>query len=309
MNNYINYYYQLYPLHIHYKPPFFYFDFKQAKYYFFRYERPLAEIEALYNLNQTLLEQKIPVHTIILNKEGNPLTYVEEIPYLLLRTNIEFNNKITLDLINNFHLYNLYFPLDPLLIRTNWGQLWSAKIDYIEYQFSHIGKKYPLIRGCINYFIGLGENAIMYVNNTKRDFPNHNYEQIIVAHKRLKTDDTLFDFYNPLNLILDYKVRDCAEYIKTAFFQKTNIWSELQSYFNQHQFSAYHLRLLYARLLYPSSFFDQYELVITEQDDPESLNKILEQAKAYEIFLNAFYEFININGDIPPLEWLNRPDY
>jgi spore coat protein YutH len=306
MNNYINYYYNLYPTNIYNKPPYFYFDFNNEKYYFVVYERPLPEIKPLFELNIAMLNRNLPIHEIILNKDKNPLTFINNVPYILLRINCNEMKKVNISDINFLHLYSEGLTVDPLLDRTDWGTLWSQKIDYIEYQFGHIGKKYPLLCECLGYFIGLGENAISYINNTKREIPNPIYERITISHKRIKPDSTLFELYNPLNFIMDYQIRDCAEYIKEKLFANNDIWPEIQEYFQHNSFSPYSLRLLYSRLLFPTYFFDQYELIITNQDDPESLNRIINKVTEYEQFLKDFYRFINVNGNIPPIEWLNK---
>ena len=40
------------------------------------------------------------------------------------------------------------------LDRSNWNALWAKKIDYYEYQLSHINNQYKLIEETIDYYIG-----------------------------------------------------------------------------------------------------------------------------------------------------------
>ena len=49
------------------------------------------------------------------------------------------------------------------LYRNSWASLWSAKLDYFEYQVSELGKDKPLILDSFSYYLGLGENAISYL--------------------------------------------------------------------------------------------------------------------------------------------------
>ena len=53
--------------------------------------------------------------------------------------------------------------------------------------------------------------------------------QVSVSHKRIGKNSTLYDLYNPLNLIIDYKARDAAEYFKDLFIQKENIFEEVMA--------------------------------------------------------------------------------
>ena len=74
-------------------------------------------------------------------------------------------------------------------------------------------KKYPLIRESFDYFVGMGENAISYLVNTKKEVKPNFYDKKVLSHNNLY--NSLFD---PLNIILDHKARDLAEYIKLSFF-------------------------------------------------------------------------------------------
>ena len=57
------------------------------------------------------------------------------------------------------------------------------------------------------YFSGLVENGISLFTILELDSNNYS-----VSHQRLSSKDTMFEFLNPMNLIIDYKVRDCLLY-------------------------------------------------------------------------------------------------
>ena len=46
-------------------------------------------------------------------------------------------------------------------------------------------KKYPLIRESFDYFIGMGENAISYLVNTKTDVKPTFYDNKVPSHNNL----------------------------------------------------------------------------------------------------------------------------
>lgn len=306
MNNYINYYYNLYPEQIHQQNKFFYFHLNNEKYYFIIYDRPIDEISALYALNIEMLRRGSPVHEIILNKDRQPLTFINDMPYILLRVYVDENKKIDLNDIYLMNLNNENIIYNKILERTNWVDLWSYKIDYFEYQISQVGKKHPLLCECLSYYIGLGENAISYIKNTTLELQPTIYETLTVCHKRIKNYYTLFDLYNPLSLIIDYKIRDLAEYIKESFFAGKDIWEEIVLYFKDNTLSVYSLRLLYGRLLFPSYFFDIYEEIVDGYIKDEEIVHIISKVNEYEQFLDAFYKYISANNNIPPISWLNK---
>ena len=57
--------------------------------------------------------------------------------------------------------------------------------------------------------------------------------QCRILHKRIKLNSTLFDLYNPLNLIIDFKVRDFAEYIKDCLINDGDYKSIIDKIFKK----------------------------------------------------------------------------
>ena len=177
------------------------------------------------------------------------------------------------------------------MIRTAWAPMWSYKIDYIETQISENIKKYPIVLESINYFIGLTENAIELSQNVKSD--------IYICHKRFKYDYTEIDFYNPLNIVFDSRVRDVAEYFKDCFFNDIPIDNMVLTYIKQNNLTLEEKKLFLSRLLYPSYYFDEYDKLINNEN--HKLNKIIEKIDMYERLLKLVYINLNIDVDI---EWL-----
>ncbi|UKI27777.1 MAG: hypothetical protein L6V91_04250 [Bacilli bacterium] len=101
----------------------------------------------------------------------------------------------------------------------------------------------------------MAENAISYLVNTKKEVKKENSDNMVLAHNNL--NHSLFD---PLNIIFDHKARDLAEYIKLSFFNNNkDIFKELDEYFFYNRYSLYGIRVLYARVLYPSYYFKLYD--------------------------------------------------
>ena len=302
MNHYINYYYSIYPDYIREQNEKFYFNYNDELYYFLVFDRPLEDSQYLYGLNVEMIRRGSLVHEIILNKDKNVVTFVDEVPYVLMRVYVNTNKKIDLAEINFISMSNSDIKTNEILDRSNWPMLWSAKIDYFEYQISQMGKKYPIICEYLSYYIGLAENAISYIKTlqgrNKINLP------LTIAHKRIKANDTAFNLYNPLTFIIDYKVRDFAEYIKARFFNGEDVWSEIEQYFKIYEMPAFERQLLYARLLFPSYFFDVYEEIMEDKLKEESIISIVDKASEYEEFLIEIHLFLNRDNLMPQLDWL-----
>lgn len=306
MNNYINYYYNIYPDLIHEQNKTFYFDYDNELYYFIMFNRPLEDARYLYELNQEMIARGSLAHEIVLNKDQNVVTVVNDIPYVLMKVYVNINKKSDLAEIIFITLNNANIKINKILDRSDWVNLWSTKIDYFEYQINQIGKKCPIICEYFSYYIGLAENAISYAGNTFRELQKSEYDMLSVAHKRIRHKDTVFDIYNPLNFIIDYHVRDFGEYIKTKFFSGEDVWPEIEEYFKHYDLSIFSKRLLYARLLFPSYFFDVYEDIIEDRITEENILSIIYKADEYENFLVEFHAFIARSNLVPQLDWLNK---
>ena len=311
MNNYIDYYYNLYPNTIEKVGRNYRFFLNNEKYYIIMYERNLEEMDTLVKLNKEMIERGSLVHEIVLTKDGKAVFLCDNNSYALLRVYINENIPIKIEDIFYMLDYNDTIKPNNIIGRMNWANLWSSKVDYFEYHIGHLIKKYPYIYKTIDYYLGLAENAISYVKDIKTPA-----SLISICHRRIGVTSTLFDLYNPFNLVIDYKVRDVAEYIKSVFFYGENSCVEgvvnsenmivdkcniiLERIFKKYIFDNEALKLLFARLLFPSYYFDLYENVIDNSLNENVISCITKKSSAYEEFL----KIILLKTPIPYVEWL-----
>lgn len=311
MNNYIDYYYNLYPNTIEKVGRNYRFFLNNEKYYIIMYERNLEEMDTLVKLNKEMIERGSLVHEIVLTKDGKAVFLCDNNSYALLRVYINENIPIKIEDIFYMLDYNDTIKPNNIIGRMNWANLWSSKVDYFEYHIGHLIKKYPYIYKTVDYYLGLAENAISYVKDIKTPA-----SLISICHRRIGVTSTLFDLYNPFNLVIDYKVRDIAEYIKSVFFYGENSCVEgvvnsenmivdkcniiLERIFKKYIFDNEALKLLFARLLFPSYYFDLYENVIDNSLNENVISCIIKKSSAYEEFL----KIILLKTPIPYVEWL-----
>ena len=254
-------------------------------------------IDDIYKLNNYLSNFSY-IDKIILNKFNSPITKVKDILYVLIL--LKGNNNINLSIISN--LASIDIPSFKSLERNNWEVLWGNLIDYYEMQIGQNEKKYPLIRESFDYFVGMGENAISYLVNTKKEVKPNFYDKKVLSHNNLY--NSLFD---PLNIILDHKARDLAEYIKLSFFNNNqNIFKELDEYFYYNHYSFYGMRILFARIIYPSFYFKIYDEILSKKKEEKELNSIIKRIDDYELYLSNIYFYLRKYYDIPMIEWLKK---
>ena len=300
MLDYINYFYNLYPPLLNKENDNYVFFVGNEKYYLTPYRRELSEIKDLVELNKRMISSNSLVHEIIINKFNEPISVMSNENYVLLRVYVNDIKKI--DINDIIYMLNENVDLSGLksLLRTNWVSLWSSKVDYIEYQMGHLIKKYPFLNNTIDYYLGLCENAITYIKNLKM-FSDYKIP-IGISHKRIIKDATLFDLYNPLNLIIDYKVRNIAEYLKDAFFKDEDVNYILNIVFKNFWFDKLNLSLLVARLLYPSYYFDLFEEIIDKELDENIIFPLTKKSSKYEEFIDLIIKNCNLQN----LQWLSR---
>ena len=303
MKNAINFYYNLNLEKIYNNNNYYYFYYNNYLYVLRNYNNELNNINNIYNLNIKLISLNIPIHQIILNKDMSIISTIDNNNYILYKVVIKnYNKNITIKDLN--YLNNII--IDNNIIN-NWPDLWATRIDYLEYQVNQSGKKYPIIVESFSYFVGLTENAISYAKNTIIDSIN-NYNNIgVISHKNININDTLFNFYDPTNIIIDNKIRDLAEYIKNSFFQDNfKIIEELNYYFSKNYLSIYDVRLLFARILYPSFYFKIYDSIISGQKEEKELLKVTSRINDYEQYLYEIYLYFKKFYYIPEIDWLKK---
>lgn len=293
MKNAITYYYNIVFEDIHQTENNFYFDLGQSRYFFLEFNSEVEDLPKIYQLQLEILKRNIYIHQIILNKDNQILTFVNGIPYILIQT-VFYNEKVTLDKILSFS--ELYFKKnEEISLKT----LWSEKNDHLAYQINSLKHRYKLINESFDFFLGLGETSIQLLN----EMPNQNYPSVI-AHKRIKASDTTLELYNPLNLTIDSRIRDIAEYFKAKFFNSESIDEELYNFLNNARIMTNEYYLFLARMLYPTYYFDIYEDIIRGKTKEEEIKKITEKIDEYMYILKQIYQNYKYKINFPTIEWL-----
>lgn len=212
-----------------------------------------------------------------------------------------FNNRvITYDDVLKFNLGTSISVKN--LNKSNWPYYWEKKIDFIEYQFLQFENKYPIISDSINYYIGRFENAISYYSQ------NVSENRILqVVHRRVSVDMDLLEFYNPLNLIIDYKERDLAEYFKSFIYNKSYSSSLLENMLSQYDFKPLELSLFISRVLVPTNYFDVYDSILNGKGEDNDISSVINREGDFIYFMKIlFNKFSNYN--IAIVDWIKKEE-
>ena len=303
MKNTINYYYNLNPNKINHIFDYYYFYIDNELYYFSVFTRNVQDAEAVYRFNQELLRRDVLVNEIVNNRMGTILTFVNQVPYILSKISVNINKPISLAEISYLAGVKISYPKE--LMRDNWANLWINKIDYLEYHHEQNYQKYPLLSSSFNYFVGMSENAISYLNQTLKKLSPERFDVGVLSHDVIRNDDTVYNLYNPENIIIDHMARDLAEYIKISFFRDNyRIFDELDEYFKYHYYSFFGVQILIARVLWPSFYFELYDGVLRGKINESEVLKITSRLVEYEKYLRDVFRYFRKYYPIDEVGWI-----
>lgn len=267
MKNKIEYYYRIENINLHEQNNIYNFLYNNKKYIFFNTTRNIKEIEQIYLL-QSIDER---YYKIILNRNRNVITVINNKQYLLVEIINYGNRKITFDdLTNKKSVTNL--ENSNTLLRNDWYNLWIKKVDYINYQRVHFNKEYLLLDDYLDYFLGLAENAISYIQDATAKEKKDERDELVISHRRINSNLKKI-YYNVENIVLDHISRDVSEYLKYLFFNEELDYNTVANIINSLNFSRYGYRLLFGRMLFPSHFFDIYENIINNSQKELEIKK------------------------------------
>ena len=283
------------------------FEWRGKQYYFTKLKRNEKEWQELVDVIGELEQKKVPILPFIMNIYGSYITPVGSDAYVLVEVDNGMKEYDLTDMLKRNDLVHLSNQKRSLY-RNEWSNLWSEKIDYLEYQVYEMGKKYPIILNSFSYFVGLAENAVCYVNHVEKTVQKRTYP-IVLSHRRITYPNYRLNYDNPLNFIFDLEVRDIAEYLKSMVLDDPSLaLIDLKAYIELKRPDAYLLSMLYARLVYPSYYFDLHEKIINQNLSEEALLPIIDKVDVQEKFLKDAWYLICQYTYIEPIEWLIKKE-
>ncbi|MBO5138729.1 MAG: hypothetical protein J6B89_03770 [Bacilli bacterium] len=299
MKNAIEYFYNFPNITIHELSDKITFKIDNQEYHLLPNIRNYKELEEIYNITRGWNNY----YPIIRNKNNSIVTNINNKEYILIKIRWDYDNNITIQdiMLEPKIPPNMYTAIK----RNNWSELLQRKIDFFIYQREHIRKKYLIIDECLDYYIGMTENAISYLNAANASIRYQEDMNITISHRRILKDQK-YQMYNPLNIVIDHKARDISEYLKLLFINNQNTEKEelITKLITNLKFNEYDYKILMARMLYPSFFFDKYEQIVNYTHKEEEILPIIKRIKPYEEYIKKIYEIISYTIQIPKVEWI-----
>ena len=270
----------------------YFFYFNNDLYIFYLVLNDINVVELIYNF---IKENNIESFEIVLNKDGKLFCDVDNKKYSLLKIKGILKYEI------KFEEFKFY-PIDKEPY--NWGELWSERLDYYEIQLRELGYNYQTVLNSFGMFSGLAENAILYFNMSKRMFNDN--EVVGIVHNRMNYPCYLIDYNNPLNLVIDYNIRDIAEYIKAYLLSDAYDVNNVLLLLERLNVNNLMFNLLYSRLMYPTFYFDVFDKIILEDGQDNDVIPIIENVDKYLDMLKIIYYKYKDKYNMFNVNWINK---
>lgn len=264
-------------------------------YYFMKCLRNEEELSDILKICLELKSNSIIVDEIISNVEKKIVTN----NYVLLKINFFLDSDTSLKEILR---YNEKLVVSKPVVN-NWASLWEQKIDYLEYQIGELGQDKVELITSFSYYIGLAECALLVLKNVERKYSRDT--KLVLSRIRIKYPNYDKDYFNPLNFIIDNRMRDIAEYIKSMFFQKKDVWPSLYEIF-KNSYTVYEYNIFYARMLFPTYYFDLFEDIILENKNEKEIFTVTNLLDDYQDFLSDLYFYLSKFAPLENVSWITK---
>lgn len=297
MKNLINYLYNIDITSIKDFNGYYYIKDDKSNYLLIKYNDS-KNFHYIYQKCQILNMNTFFTYQVRLNIYGTFISTIEGNKYVLLDIKRNYSDEVDLIDMIDFHNRSSSIIRNEINYQCNWDLLWESKIDYLH---SHIldnklnNKKQIIF---LYYYLGVAENALIYIRNIKNILISTKYDKVCFAHRRIFIPNIKMNFNNPFNLLIDLDIRDIAEYIKCLYLNDGDYLNELEYYLKTNSISNYTASLLYARIVYPSYFFDYYE------NSSSYYSKKFYEVNEYEEFIKKTYDLIKSYVPIDKISWL-----
>lgn len=243
-----------------------------------------------YNVINRLRESRYFLEPIY-NVSGEIVTVINNQNFVLLRCNNALDEKICLfDIKTDFYINGCTFDIN------SWVKMWESKIDSFEKWLCNKEIQYLEYIPLFQYYIGISENALLYLKEIERSSLNASSSNCVIAHRRIGVDTRLYEYYDPTDIIVDHPCRDIAEYIKSGIINRKFDIVSFSEYLERLPFSKWDLNILYARILFPTFFYDYV-------GEEKQLNELIEMVEYYEKCILEIGELLNNKWNVKILKW------
>ena len=293
MKEKIQYYYNMMPINLIYRAEYIEFISNNDHYYLMlengKFQQAML-IDKIMKLN------KIDIYDFIVNKNFQYITLINNKGYVLLKLLVEKTEK-EIDLNDLLLFANLTLNFTSEL---RWIDKWIQKTDALESNRSELLSKNETLEKTLDYYLGISENAIMYVKYHSSNIGK--IYQLHLQHERLNTKTRKYImFYNPFYIIFDIRVRDISELIKQYILEGKNYKKLLKEIIEIMKINSNEIGLIVSRIMFPTYYFD-----FIEDENSFANKKIITFSSYYLDTMNEIIKLASSYYEIPMPDYLHQ---
>lgn len=197
------------------------------------------------------------------------------------------------------HQTMVIYPFPKLKVQQIKEQ-WICKIDQARekvkdyaYSFKHDQD----ILSLIYYYCGLAENSINILNYLLQ--VDNQASLPVSLSLSQPVFEYVYELLNPCSYIFSTRMRHLSCLMKSQLLT----YDQLQNLLETHYFDVYEIIYFYARMLYPSYFF---ECLFQENLDEKIINFFYQQLKQERDMSCQIYHTLSFYVTLPKISWINR---
>lgn len=194
-------------------------------------------------LSTFLLNNNVYSDRVIINKFHSIVSFINHNNFVLLERKI--SSKSLLDKILEFSSFKL---MSRQFI--SWSNIWLKKLENISNDMNFSND--VLMNFCNDFYLYLGKISILMFSKLKEE----DFKMIKQSINHVILDDE--DFYNPFNYIIDYFIRDFAEYFRKKLYNNNFNYDDLIYVFKNNNLKINEITLFLSRVLYPKEFINDF---------------------------------------------------
>lgn len=190
-------------------------------------------------------------------------------------------------------------PYQKMMIKQIKEQ-WICKIDKVKdlvKQYAYSFKHNPDLVSLIYYYTGLAENCISILNEILLISQTASVPMGLALCQTVT--HYIYDLMNPTHYIISTRMRHLVYLLKSELINCYDIKELLE----KNYFDVYEILYFYARLFYPSTFFDE---VLTKEISKQRIQEYFEDIKKERQLYQNVTHLLSFYVTLPKISWLNR---
>lgn len=267
-----------------------YFHFQNQFYYFFCVQEHPNFIEVFQYYRYLMNQYRCGGFSLVKNYNQDIISHQH---MLLLYHECDFD----------FPLYLSVF-LQPInnqrILVSDIKEQWIQKIDCVKELVKHYAysfKHNPELVSLIYYYSGIAENCIIILNEILA--MNKDASLMMGLSLDHPVSHYVYDLLNPIHYVISTRMRHIVYLLRSQLLP----YEMLKELLETQYFDVYEILYLYARLFFPSTFFNE---VLKNDISQEKINEYyLNVEKEREIYIQITH-ILSFYVSLPKISWINR---